>query len=43
MQQFLKNIGEAHEANSSIETGPSTSQTRGEPEASEWDTVHTIP
>jgi hypothetical protein len=35
MRQFLKQIGEAQAAGNNIGTGPSTSQTGEEPEASE--------
>jgi hypothetical protein len=43
MRQFLKKIGEAQAVGNNIGTGSSTSQTGEEPEASERDTVHTIP
>jgi uncharacterized coiled-coil DUF342 family protein len=43
MRQFLKQIGEVQAVDNNIGTGSSTSQTGGEPEASERDTVHTIP
>jgi hypothetical protein len=43
MRQLLRNIGEVQETDINIETRPSTSQTRGEHEAREQDTVQIIP
>jgi hypothetical protein len=43
MRQLLRQIREAQATDNNIEMGPSASQTRGELESSEWDTIKMIP